>query len=212
MASIAMMKKAWLGPMRPRGLALLTVLATVAVAAPAFAAEEKLGGPFSGDIGNALWTVLTFVLVLVVLGRFAWGPLLKSLQARENFIREALDKADQDRREAEARLKEYHDKLAAARAEASAIVDEGRRDADVLKHKIEEDAKREADQLIERAKREIGIAQETATKELYTLSAKLATGIAAKILEREIGPQDHERLIAESIANLPASGATGQSH
>jgi F-type H+-transporting ATPase subunit b len=214
MASIAMMKKAWLGPMRPRGLALLTALATVAAAAPAFAAEaeEKLGGPFSGDIGNALWTVLTFVLVLVVLGRFAWGPLLKSLQARENFIREALGKADQDRREAEARLKEYHEKLASARAEASAIVDEGRRDADVLKHKIEEDAKREADQLIERAKREIGIAQETATKELYTLSAKLATGIAAKILEREIGPQDHERLIAESIANLPASGAPGRSH
>jgi len=207
MASIAMMKKAWLGPM---GLA---VVAALAAAAPAFAAEEeKLGGPFSGDIGNALWTVLTFVLVLVVLGKFAWGPLLKSLQARENFIREALDKADQDRREAEARLKEYHDKLAAARAEATAIVDEGRRDADVLKRKIEDDAKREYELTIERAKREIGIAQETAVKDLYTLSAKLATGIAGRILEREIKPQDHERLIAESIASLTASGAEGRSH
>ena len=208
MASIATMKtmkRAWIGA----SIGLLSL----SVAAPAFAeAEEKLGGPFSGDIGNALWTVLTFVLVLVVLGKFAWGPLLKSLQARENFIREALDKADQDRREAEARLKEYHDKLASARAEASAIVDEGRRDADVLKRKIEDDAKREYELTIERAKREIGIAQETAVKDLYTLSAKLATGIAGRILEREIKPQDHERLIAESIANLTSSGTEARSH
>lgn len=187
----------------------LTGLTALALAAPALAAEGEAGGPFSGDIGNALWTVVIFFLVLVVLGKFAWGPLLKSLQDRESFIREALSKAERDRLEAEARLKEYMDKLAAARAEATAIVEEGRRDAEVLKHKIEADAKREYDLTIERAKREISIAQETATKELYTLSSKLATDIASRILSREISPQDHERLIAEGIAGI---GATERSH
>lgn len=187
----------------------LTGLTALLLAAPALAAEGETGGPFSGDIGNALWTVVIFFLVLVVLGKFAWGPLLTSLQARENFIRDAMAKAERDRLEAEARLKEYLDKLAAARAEATAIVEEGRRDAEVLKHKIEADAKREYDLTIERAKREISIATETATKELYTLSSKLATDIASRILGREINPQDHERLIAEGITGI---GSAERSH
>jgi F-type H+-transporting ATPase subunit b len=205
MDEMSMTRKALIGA--------LTGWTVLALAAPAFAAEGgEVGGPFSGDIGNALWTLVIFGLVVFVLGKYAWGPLLQQLQTRENFIREALAKADRDRLEAEARLKEYHDKLAAARAEATAIVDEGRRDADVLKHRIEDDARHEASQLIERAKREIEIATETATKELYTLSAKLATDIAGRILGREINPRDHERLIDESIAGLNAAPSPYQSH
>ncbi|HSF44061.1 MAG TPA: ATP synthase F0 subunit B, partial [Thermoanaerobaculia bacterium] len=82
------------------------------------------------------------------------------------------------------------------------IVEEGRRDADAVKRRIEEDAKREADKAIERAKREIQIATDTATKELYTLSARLATDLAAKVIGRELNPRDHERLIAEAIEGL----------
>jgi F-type H+-transporting ATPase subunit b len=186
------------------------VVALVLTAAPAVAAEggHAEGGEsnlFAGDIGNALWTVIIFVLVLVVLGKYAWGPILSNLQARENFITESLEKAKRDRDEAEARLKHYEERLASARAEASAIVDEGRRDADVVKRRIEEDAHKEADRMIERARREIQIATDTATKELYTLSARLATDMATRIVGKELGPQDHERLIAESIAAINAA-------
>ena len=110
--------------------------------------------------------------MLVVLGKFAWGPILKALQARESFIHDALAKAKRDRDEAEARLREYEERLATARAEATAIVDEGRRDAEVVKRKIEEAAKVEADKMIERARREIQLATVTATKELYDLSGQ----------------------------------------
>jgi len=183
----------------------LIALAALAMAVPALAAEAEHEAPpslFAGDLGNSVWTGLIFVLVLVVLGKYAWGPILNTLQTRENFIREALEKAKRDREQAEERLREYEERLASARAEASAIVDEGRRDAEVVKRRIEEDAKRQADLMIERAKREIQIATDTASKSLFTLAAKLATEVAARVLGRELSAQDHERLIAEGIDGL----------
>ena len=186
----------------------LIALAALTVAAPALAAEAEHEAPslFAGDLGNSFWTLLIFVIVLVVLGKYAWGPILNALQTRENFIREALEKAKRDREEAEARLREYEERLAGARAEASAIVDEGRRDAEVVKRRIEEDAKQQADLMIERAKREIQIATDTAAKSLFTLSAKLATEMASRVLGRELSAQDHERLIAEGIDGLDGAG------
>jgi F-type H+-transporting ATPase subunit b len=159
---------------------------------------------FAGDIGNALWTVIIFVAVLWVLGKYAWGPLLKSLQERESFIRESLEKARRDRDEAEARLREYEERLAGARVEATAIVEQSRRDADAVRREIEEHAKHEAQRILERARRDVEIATQAAAHELYTMAGKLATEIAARIIGRELTPQDHERLIAESIADLQA--------
>jgi F-type H+-transporting ATPase subunit b len=183
-------------------------LAALALAVPALAAETEHEAPslFAGDLGNSFWTALIFLIVLLVLGKFAWGPILNTLQGRENFIREALEKAKHEREAAEARHREYEEKLAGARAEASAIVDEGRRDAEVVKRRIEEEAKHQADQMIERAKREIQIATDTATKSLFTLSAKLATDMAARVIGRELTMQDHERLIGEGIDGLDGAG------
>ncbi len=182
--------------------------ALAAAAAPALAAEAEAhgggatGGPFEGNIGVALWTLVIFGVVIFVLGKFAWGPILGGLQEREKFIRESLQKAKSDREAAEARLKEYNEKLLAARGEATAIVDEARRDADVVKRRIEDEARGEANLMLERAKREIGIAKETAVKELYILTAQLTTRAASKVLRREIQPSDHERLIRDAMQEL----------
>ena len=145
--------------------------------------------------------VVTLV-VLVVLGKFAWGPLLSGLQEREQFIRESLEKAKEERDSSEARLAEYTQKLNEARAEASEIVDEGRRDAEVVKAKVEEDARTEASLILERAKREIELAKQSAIREIYTASAKFATNAASKIIGREIDPADHQRLIEQSIDEI----------
>jgi len=183
---------------------LLTALALCLLVAPAtFAAAE--GGEsnlFAGDLGNAVWTLVIFLLAVFVLGKFAWGPLLSTLQEREGFIRESLESAKSDREEAEARLKEYTDKLDEARAEASAIVDEGRRDAEVVKATIEQEARDEADNLIERAKREIDVAKATAIRDLYEQSATMATEIASRVIKREVSAADHERLVGEMIDEL----------
>ncbi len=185
----------------------LFLLSALAIAVPALAAEGGEAPPslLAGDLGNSFWTILIFVLVLVVLGKYAWGPILKTLQARESFIHEALAKAKADRDAAEARLREYEERLATARAEATAIVEEGRRDAEAVKRKIEEEAKHASDQAIERAKREIQLATAAATKDLYQLSARLATDLAARVIGRELTPQDHDRLIAEAIDGIKST-------
>ena len=190
--------------MRANGMIKRTLflLAALMMALPALAAEgagEAPVSPLAGDIGNVIWTVLIFVLVLVVLGKYAWGPILNTLQTRESFIHEALAKAKADRDEAEARLKQYEERLAGARAEATAIVEEGRRDADAVRRRIEAAAKAEADKMVDRARREIHVATVTATRELYELSARIATKMAAQVLGRELSAADHERLMSEAI-------------
>ncbi len=180
-------------------LAALCVLP--ALASPS-AGEEGGYNIFAGDLGNVVWTLLIFGLVLLVLYRFAWGPLLDTLQQREGFIRESLESAKSDRDAAEERLKEYEARLNEARTEATAIVEEGRRDAEILRHRIEEEARGETDKMIDRARREIKIARETAVKELYEVSGRLATEIAGKIVDRELDPAEHERLIRESITEM----------
>ncbi len=157
---------------------------------------------FAGDLGNAIWTLVIFILVIVVLGKFAWGPLLSALQQREQFIRSSLQEAKDDREAAEARLQEYEARLQKATAEATQIVEQGRQDADKAKGRIEETARTEADKMLDRAKREIDLARQSAIKDLYATSAELATDIAGKVLKREMSPKDHERLIQESIEEL----------
>lgn len=182
---------------------LLCGFAALTATAPVLASSgEGSPNPFAGDVGAAIWTLLTFGLVLIVLGKFAWGPILSALQGREEFIRNSLEEAKKDREDAQTSLAEYKKQMADARAEAKAIVDEGRRDGEVVQGKIEEDAKSEAEKMLERAKREIGIATDTAVQELYALSGSLATQIAARIIDKELNPAEHERLIAESITEL----------
>ncbi len=189
-----------------------TALAALATPVASAMGAEGGEGPslFTGDLGNILWSLVTFVVVLIVLGKFAWGPILGALQKREDFIRSSLELAKKDREEAEARLREYEEKLQAAREEASAIVDEGRRDAEVVKGRIEDEAKAGADAMLKRAKREISIATDSALKELYTHTARMATEVASRIIRKELDVKDHERLISESIEELSAQPGNGK--
>jgi F-type H+-transporting ATPase subunit b len=157
---------------------------------------------FGGDFVISICTLIIFGLVVLLLARFAWGPLLSGLQKREKFIRESLESARRDREEAEARLREYEERLQKARDEATALVEEGRRDADVVKRRIEEEARASADATIERAKREIGVARDTALRDLYQQSADLAMHMAGTVLKRQLSPEDHQRLVDDALADL----------
>ncbi len=178
------------------------VLSVLVMTPAVWAADEGQSNLFAGDIGNAVWTLVIFLLVLLILGKFAWGPLLSGLQQREEFIRRSLQEAKDDREAAEARLQEYEAKLADAGAQATEIVDKGKREAEKASASIEEKARSEADKMVERARREIDLAKQSAIKDLYATSSDLATEIAARILQRELNAQDHERLISESIKEL----------
>jgi F-type H+-transporting ATPase subunit b len=90
-----------------------------------------------------------------------------------------------------------------------AIVQEGRRDAEVLKHRLEEKGREEAEATMARAMREIQIASDTAVKNLYTLTANLATDVASRIIRKELNAADHERLVAEALDELETSAIGG---
>jgi F-type H+-transporting ATPase subunit b len=174
-------------------------------AGPVWAAAEDGDAPFNpfgGNIGNTIWTLIIFGVVLWVLKRFAWGPILTGLQRREEFIHHSLDVAKRDREAAEARLREYEEKLSVAREEATRLVEEGRRLGEITRRKVEEEARTAGEAMIERAKREIGVARDTALRELYDKSAELATGMARAILKRQIAPEDHSRMVKDALAEL----------
>lgn len=187
--------------MRRKTLSGQLLMVLLALPGSAIGAEGE-SNLFAGDIGNAVWTVVIFLTVIFVLGKFAWGPMLGALQEREKFIRDALEQAKKDREEAQSRLEEYSEKLHEARAEATKIVREGRRDAEVVRRRIEDEAKEETERMLARARREIDIAKQTAVKELFAVSASLVTRAASKIVRQELTPGDQDRLINESIAEL----------
>ena len=188
---------------------LLIVAVTVFLAAaPLLAAPPEQGegaakpSIFAGDVGNALWTVVIFVVLLWVLGKYAWGPILDGLQGREQFIRESLEQAKEERDEAHQLLEKYEEKLASARQEVDEMLDEARSDAQAVREREEQQAKQEAEKMIERARREIDLATETAVKKLYGQASQLSVEVAGRILQRELKPEDHERLIDEAVSSF----------
>lgn len=182
-------------------------LATVGLlAAPAMAAEGE--GPsgldlfLSGNIGNFIFTVIIFGGFIFLLGKYAWGPILKVLKEREDNIHNALVEAKREREEADALLKKYQIQIEKAREEATAIVEEGKRDAEDVRRRIHDEAQVEAKQMAERAKREIQLATDAAVKELYDKTAEVAVTVASAIVERELSVTDHEQLVNDALKRI----------
>lgn len=163
------------------------------------AAEPNI---LSGDLGNVIWTMVIFVVLLVLLGSLAWKPILKALQEREKFITESIAAAKRERMESERMMREYTEKMNKAREEATAVVEEGRRDAEVLRRKIHEDAKKEAADMIVRAQKEIKIAKDTAVADLYQQVVEVSTNLAGRIARKQLNAADHRGLLDESLAEL----------
>ena len=192
-----------------RAFILAALMAWLAVPSALWAMEAEPAGEQVvrvPDLWQAGFTITVFVGLVVVLGLFAFKPILQGLQRREKFIRDSLTSAKRDREEAEARLKELTEKLDKARHEAGAIVDEGRRAGEAVKRRMEEEARRNGEAMIERAKREIGIARDTALRDLHEESAKLAMDMAGAVLKRQLTPEDHRRLVGEALARIKEQG------
>jgi F-type H+-transporting ATPase subunit b len=182
---------------------LLIVAFLALTALPIHAAEEGAAlSPFAGDLGNAIWTLGIFVIVVIVLGKFAWGPVLGLLQQREEFIHRALADAKRDRDDAEARLKEYSAKLQSARAEAATILEETRRDAERLREEVRQRARTEADKLLANAERQIQLQTSRALEQIRREAVDLSVMIASKIIQRNLTKEDNERLIDEALRQV----------
>jgi F-type H+-transporting ATPase subunit b len=182
---------------------LLIVACLALTALPIHAAGEAPAlSPFAGDLGNAIWTLGIFVIVVIVLGKFAWGPVLGLLQQREDFIHRALSDAKRDRDEAEARLKDYAAKLQSAHGEAATIIEEARRDAERSREEVRQRARAEADKLLTNAQRQIQLETSRALEQIRREAVDLSVMIASKIIQRNLSKEDNERLIDEALKQV----------
>lgn len=172
---------------------------------PLLAAEGAAdGGHGISDpsIPHMLWTWAIFGLVFLVLWKFAWRPLREQLEARENRIRETVEKAHQVKREAEALLDKHREIMERAKADAQAVLAEGRAGAERAKREAAEAGQREARELVERARREIELETKKAIHEIRQEAVDLTLLAASQVIERSLTGEDERRLASEVIEKL----------
>lgn len=191
-------------------------LAGVALLLPEVARAEEAGGGnplFTINPGLVLWTWLVFVLLLILLGKTAWKPLLRVLEERERRIQEALDSARLQREEAERILEEHRRMLAEGQGQAQEIVAQGRKAAERLKEELLDEGRREQEQILARARDEIGRERERALEALRREAVDLSLAAAARLLRKEVDTAENRRLVEEFLSQIPAgeSGGKGSS-
>jgi F-type H+-transporting ATPase subunit b len=185
---------------------LLPFLFLLFAAVPLSAAEEgETLSPFAGNVGNALWTLIIFAIVVVILGKFAWGPVLSLLKQREEFIHKSLADAKRDRDEAETRLKDYAAKIQNSQAEASAIVERAHQDAERLRSELRQRAQSESDAMIKKAHAEIEAQTTQAVRQIRQEAVDMSVTIASKLLQRNVTKEDNEKLIADALKGIESA-------
>ena len=155
--------------------------------------------------GLIFWTIITFIVVLVVLKRTAWKPLVNALTSREEQIRVALQQAEEAQAEGKKLLEENKRQLAQAEEQSQRVIKEGREMAERLKAEIVERAHASSRQMVEQAKEEIRREKETALNELRTEVADLAIGAAGKILDANLDTPKQRQLVDSVIKDIQKS-------
>jgi F-type H+-transporting ATPase subunit b len=156
----------------------------------------------------AIWTVVVFLVLLGVLRKFAWGPIMAGLEKRERTVAEHIAIAEQSEEEGKRLLAAYEAKLLSAQDEVRAIVEEARRHAEQAHQEILAKARADAQAEMERAKHEIDTAKDQALVALAQSAADHAVELAGKILGAKLNAADHRSLIESSLAGFAKGDAS----
>lgn len=163
--------------------------------------ELRAAQEFKSDL--AIYTFIVFLLLLLVLLKFAWNPISKALDERERSIADHIAAAEAKHEEAKQLLAGYEQKLAGAADEVRQLLEEARRDAEHAKAEIIAEAKTAAQAEHERAMRDVRGATDAAMKQLAEQSANLAVDLAGRIVRGRINPEEENRLVREALAKMP---------
>jgi F-type H+-transporting ATPase subunit b len=177
----------------------------------AAAADNGGGGLFSVDPGVALWTLVIFLGVLFVLGRFAWGPILGALDAREERIRTSIGEAREMRTESQHLLEEHKAQLADARRQAQELVAEGREAGERMRREVEAEARKSAEGMLTRARDEIQRERDQAVATLRHEAVELAMAAASQLLSKRLDSEADRELVKGFLADLEGEGPAGSS-
>jgi F-type H+-transporting ATPase subunit b len=146
--------------------------------------------------------ILSFLILLGLMTRFLYKPFVKYLDERAANIKKMLTNARESEERSRAYAEQTHQALEMAKTEALKMKEEAKRLSDMERRKVIEESKKEAHFLIEEAKKQIDKERDMALKEIKSEIADISIDIARKILGREIKPEDHKRIIEESISEI----------
>lgn len=170
-------------------------------------AAEHTPNVFNLDLGTSFWTFVIFLLLMVVLAKWAFPPILGYAQAREDRIQRSLDEAREARDEAHRALEEQRRELAQAREESQQIIAEGKQDAEKVRQELLKKAKSEQQEVVERAKQEIEREREQALESLRRESVELSIAAAAHLMGRRMDAEEDRRVVQDFLDRSEARAA-----
>jgi F-type H+-transporting ATPase subunit b len=192
-----------------RSLALLA-----AAAAPGFAQEaETAAAPapvnlLSPNYGLMAWTLIIFVILAIVLAKFAFGPITRSVEAREQALDDAMNAAKHDREEAARLLAEHRAALDASRGEAQKIIAEAREAAERVRAEIVEHAHAEQARVMERTRQEIESEKIKAIADLRREAVDLAIAGASRVIEKNLDQPTNRQIVENFLSTVTPAAVT----
>jgi F-type H+-transporting ATPase subunit b len=153
--------------------------------------------------GLMLWTLVIFLFLFFILGKFVFPKITAAVEAREKALEEAIEGAKRDREEAARALAEQQRQIEAARLEAQKIIVEGRQVGEKLRATMIEETHQQQQQMLERARREIELEKERAIAELRREAIELAIAGASKVIEKNLDDQANRKIVESFLASIP---------
>jgi F-type H+-transporting ATPase subunit b len=160
------------------------------------------GGLLSVDQGLAFWTTVTFLLLMLLLRKFAWKPILTALKQRELAIKDSLEQAEKAKEEAKKILSENEANLAKAEEESKKIIEQSKIYAENLKQQILSESKAHAKKLLDDASSEIERKKLAALDELKVQVAQIAVEAASKLIKENLNTEKNKILVQEYIKEI----------
>lgn len=168
-------------------------------------ADEGLEDPAEIKRSLAFFSLVVFLILMAILWKFAWGPIVAGLEKRESGIAENIASAERVATDAKRMMAEYEAKLAGAADQVRAMLDEARRDAEHTKEQIIAEAKSAAAVEHDRQMRELRTATDQALKALSETFADQAVALAGRIINEKLNAKDHDRLVKDAVARFAQS-------
>lgn len=165
-------------------------------------AAEGGNSLLSVNAGLAFWTTLTFLILLIILGKFAWKPILTALKQRENAIKDSLEQAEKAKDEAKKILEENQSSLAKAEEESKKIIEQSRQYAESLKEQLLKDSKVQAQKIIDEASAEIDRKKNAAYNELKNQISEISVNAAEKILKQNLNTESNRKIVDRYISEI----------
>ena len=157
------------------------------------------------DPGLYIWTIVTFLVLVALLAKFAWRPLLAALDERQQAIRKSLDDARQAKQDLERVHAESAKILEQARKEAESIVASTRTDVNQFREEMRLKAREEAAGIVKNAERQIELETARALQQIRHEAVDISVAIASRLLQRNVTREDNERLIEDTFKQLETS-------